>query len=94
MNVKLPDGKYLIKGKELTGFSWFEESLARRKKEVPFNLEASLKERGAHYKKEWIPMLPKVVVDRNLITGQDPFSSQKMAKVVMQQLKERARAHK
>lgn len=28
----------------------------------------------------------KIVVDNNLITGQDPFSSKEMAKVVMRQL--------
>lgn len=85
LNVKLSDGEYLIKGKQLTGFSWFEESLARRKDEVPFDLEALLKERGADYKKALIPMMSKVVVDRNLITGQDPFSSKEMADTVMQQ---------
>jgi len=31
-------------------------------------------------------MTSKVVVDGNLITGQNPFSSREMAKVVMQQL--------
>lgn len=92
LNVKLSDGEYLIKGKELTGFSWFEEILARRKKAVPFDLEALLKERGADYKKAFLPMTPEVVVDNNLVTGQDPFSSKKMAKVVMQQLNEKAAA--
>lgn len=86
LNVRLSDGEYMIKGKKLTGFSWFGEILARRKKEVPFNLEAQLKERGADYEKGLIPMTPKVVVDDNLVTGQDPFSSKEMAKVVMQQL--------
>ena len=33
-----------------------------------------------------IPMTSKIVVDNNLITGQDPFSSKEMAKVVMRQL--------
>lgn len=86
LHVKLSDGAFLIKDKKITGFNWFEESLARRKKEVPFNLEAALKERGADYKKAWIPMTSKVVVDGNLITGQNPFSSKEMAKVVMQEL--------
>ncbi|WP_236708365.1 type 1 glutamine amidotransferase domain-containing protein [Elizabethkingia anophelis] len=40
LNVKLSNGEYLIKGKALTGFDWFEETLAIRKREVPFNLEA------------------------------------------------------
>lgn len=83
LNVRLSGGEYLIKDKEITGFSWFEESLAKRKDEVPFNLEASLKERGAHYKKAVIPMTSKVVVDNNLITGQNPFSSKEMAEVVI-----------
>lgn len=86
LNVKLSSGEYLIKGREITGFNWFEESLARRKKEVPFNLEAALKERGADYKKSFIPMTSKVVVDGNLITGQNPFSSKETAKVVMKEL--------
>lgn len=86
LNVKLSDGQYLIKNKTITGFNWFEESLANRKKEVPFNLEASLKERGSDYTKAFVPMTSKVVTDGNLITGQNPFSSKEMAKVVMRKL--------
>ena len=86
LNVKLSSGEYLIKDKTITGFNWFEESLARRKKEVPFNLEAELKKRTSKYKKAFIPMTSKVVVDGNLITGQNPFSSKEIAKVIMQQL--------
>ena len=86
LNVKLSNGEYLIKGKSLTGFDWFEETLARKKREVPFNLEAALKERGADLKKACIPMTSNVVVTGNLITGQNPFSSKEMAKVVIEQL--------
>lgn len=91
LNVKLSNGEYLIKGKTMTGFSWFEETLANRKKKVPFNLEALLKEKKPNYKKAFIPMTSKVIVDGNLLTGQNPFSSKEMAKVVMQQLKEMQR---
>nr|WP_233173960.1 type 1 glutamine amidotransferase domain-containing protein [Pedobacter sp. ASV19] len=86
LNVKLSNGEYLIKDRKVTGFNWFEERLARRKKEVPFNLEAGLKERGSDYRKAFIPMTSKVVVDGNLITGQNPFSSKETAKVVMKEL--------
>lgn len=82
--------EYLIKGKTITGFNWIEESIARRKKEVPFNLEAELKKRGSNYKKAFIPMTSKVVADGHLITGQNPFSSKEIAKAVMQYLKKRA----
>lgn len=86
LNVKLSNGEYLIKDKKLTGYSWFEETLARRKKEVPFNLEAALKKRGARYEKAFIPMTSKVVTDGNLITGQNPFSSSKIAEALVQRL--------
>lgn len=86
LNVLLSDGTYLIKGKTITGFNWFEESLARRKKQVPFNLEQALKDRGADYRKALIPMTSKVLVDDNLITGQNPFSSKEIAQMIMQAL--------
>lgn len=86
LNVKLSDGQYLIKDKKITGFNWFEEIIAKRKKEVPFNLEKALKERESKYRKSLIPMTSKVVIDQNLITGQNPFSSKRMAKVVMKEL--------
>lgn len=86
LNVRLSTGEYLIKNKKLTGFSWFEEGLAGRKDEVPFNLEEELKKRGADYEKALIPMTSKVVVDGNLITGQDPFSSEEMAEMVIKHL--------
>lgn len=87
LNVKLSGGEYLVKNKKLTGFSWFEETVARRKKEVPFNLEEALKERGADYRKAFIPMTSYVVTDGNLITGENPFSSEEIAKVIPEELK-------
>lgn len=93
VNVKLSNGEYLIKGKELTGFSWFEEGLAHRKDEVPFNLEELLKERGADYKKAIIPMTSKVVIDNNLFTGQDPFSSEELAKAIVKYFEEKMPAN-
>lgn len=86
LHVRLSDGSYLIEGKKITGFNWFEELLAGRRKVVPFNLEAALKKRGAAYRKAFVPMMPEVVTDGNLITGQDPFSSAKMARTVLAQL--------
>ncbi|MCW1962035.1 type 1 glutamine amidotransferase domain-containing protein [Chryseobacterium viscerum] len=90
LNVRLSDGEYMIKGKAVTGFDWFEETLARRKNEVPFNLEEALKQRNVHYRKAFIPMTSNVVVDGSLITGQNPFSSKEMAKVVVSELEKQA----
>lgn len=87
LNVRLSNGKYLLQDKRFTGFSWFEETLARRKKQVPFNLEEELCKRTQHYTKSLIPMTSKVVVDFNLITGQNPFSSKETAQVLIELLK-------
>jgi putative intracellular protease/amidase len=70
----------------MTGFDWVEEKLAGRKDEVPFNLEEAIKERGANLKKALIPMTSNTVIDGNLITGQNPFSSKETAKVLIEEL--------
>ncbi|MRJ08456.1 type 1 glutamine amidotransferase domain-containing protein [Ornithobacterium rhinotracheale] len=87
LNVKIDNGDFLIKDKKLTGFNWAEELIANRRKLVPFNLEAELKKRTHNYQKSWLPMTSKVVVDGNLITGQNPFSSKEMAEVLKKELK-------
>ena len=75
LNVTLASGEYLVKDKKLTGFSRAEEILARKERVVPFDLETELKDRGARYEKALIPMTSKVVIDGNLFTGENPFSS-------------------
>jgi putative intracellular protease/amidase len=87
LDVKLSDGTYLITHKKMTGYSWFEETLAFRKSAVPFNLEAELIKNKAQYSKGFIPLTSHVVVDNQLITGQNPFSTKALAKAVVEQLK-------
>jgi putative intracellular protease/amidase len=43
-------------------------------------LEIELKRLGLEYSKGPYPWASHVVVDRNLVTGQNPFSSEAMAK--------------
>jgi putative intracellular protease/amidase len=87
LDVKLTDQSYLIQGKNTTGYSWFEETLAFRKSAVPFNLEEKMIERGAKYSKAFIPLTSNVVVDGTLVTGQNPFSTKAVAQAVMNILK-------
>ncbi|WP_235953760.1 type 1 glutamine amidotransferase domain-containing protein [Mucilaginibacter inviolabilis] len=91
LNVLLSDGEHLIRGKQITVYDWFEELLARRRKQVPFNLEKELKRRGANYKKALIPMTKNVCEDGNLITGQNPFSSKAIASKLLVLLSRRQR---
>jgi putative intracellular protease/amidase len=72
LGVTLEDGSPLVRGRKLTGFSDDEEN-GYADKDVPFDLEAALKDEGALYEstEAWHPHL---VVDGRLITGQNPQS--------------------
>jgi putative intracellular protease/amidase len=82
LNVKTADGEPLVKGKEVTGFSDSEEEAVGLSKVVPFLLEDELKKLGAHYSKgdNWSSYAKE---DGLLITGQNPASSEAVAKLVL-----------
>ncbi|MFT4244922.1 MAG: type 1 glutamine amidotransferase domain-containing protein [Micrococcaceae bacterium] len=79
LNTKLSDGSFLVANRNITGFSWHEEVLARVDKIVPYNIEGLMKDRGAHYSKALVPFIPNVVVDGKLVTGQNPGSAKATA---------------
>lgn len=81
-HTKAPDGSSLLKGKSVTGFSNTEEAAVQLTDIVPFLLEDELILRGAKYSKadDWHPY---AVTDGNLITGQNPASSELVAKAVL-----------
>ncbi len=83
-NVKI-DGKFLVKGKKVTGFSNTEEAAVGLTNIVPFLLEDVLQKNGATYSKgsDWHPY---AVEDGLLITGQNPASSKLVAEKLLQQL--------
>jgi len=85
VNVKLPNGEPLVKGKEVTGFSNSEEEAVQLTKVVPFLLEDEMKKLGGHYSKgaDWGSY---VKVDGLLITGQNPASSEAAAKALLEKL--------
>lgn len=85
LNVKLPNGEALIKGKNVTGFSDTEEAGVKLTKVVPFLLEDELKKTGARYSKgpDWGVY---VKTDGLLITGQNPASSAEAAKALLKLL--------
>lgn len=88
LEAKLNNGEYLVTGRNVTGFSWKEEELAKREKAVPFSLEDELRKRGANYSKSTIPFKSYVVEDGLLVTGQNPGSAEGVAKAVVKRLKE------
>jgi len=81
-NTKGSDGSALVEGKSVTGFSNSEEETVQLTEIVPFLLETELQAIGANYSKssDWHPY---VVTDGNLITGQNPASSEEAARAVL-----------
>lgn len=79
LDTRLSDGSHLVAGRHLTGFSWREEVLAGVAKLVPYNVEERIQERGATYSKALVPFVSNVVVDGNLVTGQNPGSAKETA---------------
>ncbi|MDO5668608.1 MAG: type 1 glutamine amidotransferase domain-containing protein [Corynebacterium sp.] len=82
LNVRLSDGSLLFDAREITGFTWAEEKLARVDKLVPYNVEEEAKQRGARYRKATLPFVSHAVRDGNLITGQNPASAKATAELV------------
>jgi len=84
-HVKAADGKPLVEGKQVTGFTNTEEEAVGLTNVVPFLVEDELKAKGGIYSKgpDWGSY---VVVDGLLITGQNPASSTEAAAVLMKQL--------
>lgn len=87
VNVKLEGGKHLLEGKEVTGFSNEEEEVMKLTEAMPFLLEDKLKEAGGRYVKAEEPWGAKVVVDGNVITGQNPASAKGVGEAVVKAVK-------
>ena len=85
------DGTWPFVGYRMTGLSNTEEKLNSFGRKAPWFLEDRLRENGADYVKARLPLLPFVVVDRNLYTGQNPTSSERLAKRLVSDLADRAR---
>ena len=79
------DGTWLFKGRALTGFSNEEETQATFADNAPWLLEDRLRLAGARYAAEPAGS-SYVVVDGNLITGQNPASAEAAANAVLKQL--------
>jgi putative intracellular protease/amidase len=75
VNLKLSNGEYLIKGKQIAAFTDDEERAVNLDHVVPFMLESTLRQRGANHKHapNW---QANVVVDGRLVTGQNPASAE------------------
>lgn len=84
-NVRGKDGKPLVSGKTVTGFTNTEEEGVELTDIVPFLVEDMLKAKGGQYESgdDWASF---VVTDGLLVTGQNPASSEAAAQTLLQRL--------
>ena len=80
-----PDGSPLVAGMTVTGFTDSEEAAVGKTDIVPYLIESKFIEQGASYEKgaDWSS---KTCADGNLITGQNPQSSEAAAELVIKAL--------
>lgn len=86
VNIKLSNGKYLIDGKKINGFTNEEENAVNMQSVVPFALETRLIERGAKFEKSGI-WQTHVVTDSRVVTGQNPQSAKAVGQAILDLLK-------
>ncbi|MDD2271287.1 MAG: type 1 glutamine amidotransferase domain-containing protein [Desulfuromonadaceae bacterium] len=84
-HARAADGTPLVEGKRVTGFSNSEEAAVGLTEVVPFLVEDELRKAGGTYSHgaDW---QPHVISDGNLITGQNPASSEPAAQAVLKLL--------
>ncbi|MFD7873730.1 type 1 glutamine amidotransferase domain-containing protein [Streptomyces sp. NPDC059766] len=85
LSATTPDGDFAFAGRTLTAFSDAEENQAGLGGNTPYFLESLLRERGAVVE-TGAPWSDTVVVDGNLVTGQNPQSSVTTAEATLKAL--------
>lgn len=82
LNAKDSNGGWLVRGKEVTAFTNTEEAAVELTDIVPLLVENALTDRGAKFtcKEDWAPFAQR---DGNLITGQNPASSARVAELLL-----------
>jgi putative intracellular protease/amidase len=82
LKTRLSNGALLIAGRHITGFSWTEDILLGVSRHLPYKVEAKMTQQGARYDKALLPFASHVVLDGQLVTGQNPRSARETARLV------------
>lgn len=83
VNVQDGAGKPLVAGRRVSAFSNTEEVAAGLAGTVPFPLESRLRDLGARYE-SGPDFQPYAIRDGNLVTGQNPASSEAVARLTLE----------
>lgn len=86
VSARRPDGQSILKDRKVNAFTNAEEAAVGLEQVVPFLLESRLRELGGEFvgTDDWQPF---AVQDGQLITGQNPQSSTRVAEMLMQALR-------
>jgi putative intracellular protease/amidase len=85
VSVRSTSGEPLVKDRVITAFTDSEEKAVQLERVVPFLLETRLRELGGKFQTV-ADFVPHIEQDGNLITGQNPASSEPAAERVLQLL--------
>ncbi|MYL18608.1 type 1 glutamine amidotransferase domain-containing protein [Halobacillus litoralis] len=87
VNATYENGTPIVSGRKVTGFTDSEEIGMGLDVHMPFMLETELRNKGGEFSKgdDWSAY---AVRDGNLVTGQNPMSSEKAAEKMVEALKE------
>jgi putative intracellular protease/amidase len=87
LGIKTEDGSPWLRGRKLTSFSNLEETILQPDAATffPFLLEDELTRAGASFSATE-PYLEHIVIDGNLVTGQNPWSTWAMAEATVKAL--------
>ncbi|TWT04277.1 type 1 glutamine amidotransferase domain-containing protein [Planococcus sp. CPCC 101016] len=87
-NIHLSDGRNLLAGHVVTGFSDLEEKIMGMYGDIPFSLEQALRNQGTLFQIAQLPFTACVIESGRLVTGQNPASASLVGKKVKELLKE------
>ena len=79
-------GQWPLAGRRMTAFSHDEELVTDMAGQLPFVLERELERLGAEYSHADVIWGSHIVVDGNLITGENPYSSAELAETLIERL--------
>ena len=76
------DGQWIYAGYRMTGFPRYTERalelIGALDGHLPFYLDEALTQAGAAYTTTFPPVIPRVIRDRELLTGQDPYAADRL----------------
>lgn len=88
LGARLSDGTALVAGRRVTGFTDAEEAAVGLTEVMPYLLESRLRELGGVFEASAANFEPHAVRDGRLVTGQNPASSQRIADLLLEALRE------